>query len=887
MGAGAGVKALLAMMDAGALVLTPDVRTGHALGAMHDAVQAGARRRAWAAPRILSLGAWIDQLWRRAARTRPQAPVLLGAHQLEALWESVLDADGQAGARWPLPAAAAARALEAVSLLDSWQVPAAAWRDGAPETTRALARWRDEVDARCRDAGWIDRDGALARLAEGSYGPPPAPPGLVVLVGFDPPTPAARALLDQVVRAGGRVIAWRRAPVDAGRARRLVCDSLDEEIERAGAWLRRRIDNGQSETATLAVPGLSLLAQRIDDRLQALPGSARHVVLSPRPLDAVPVAGDALAALVMAESRIGLEELGRYLLSPYFGDGPGGAWERARLDAWLRDRGERNLASGRLTGLAAARGLEHLEHRLHGARAALPRGPRRRLPGQWCEVFTRLLARLGWPGDRALDGAEQRAVDALRQSLSALATLGPVIGPVGVGEARMRLRRIAAGQSVAPAPEPARLLVTGVEEAAVLGSGAIWVQGLHDAAWPGPPRVNPFLPAGLQRRVGMPRCDWEAALGWADGVTAQLLSGAARVRVSHVRFEDDQPRRPSPLIAHLPLEPEPERAFAPASPVPLAAVRDDAGPALVSGSSVRGGARHFEDFAACPFRAFAVHRLGARGVRSADAPLDARVRGTLVHEALERLWSELQERAALAALAPVAREAAVDRAVEAALASQAARRPDTLRGRLRELERERLKVLLGAWIEVDLARPDFRVLSPEGGLEASVGGVRLDLRPDRVDRLADGRLLVLDYKTGQARPAQWLGERPEAAQIPAYVVLTERARPGADVAAAAYGLVRAGDTRLDGLGEDDSAGPGIRPASAAVQGALAQVGSWAALKADWVRVVESLARGIAAGDARVDPARPPATCRYCELGPVCRIEERGGAELAGELEHAP
>ena len=64
-----------------------------------------------------------------------------------------------------------------------------------------------------------------------------------------------------------------------------------------------------------------------------------------------------------------------------------------------------------------------------------------------------------------------------------------------------------------------------------------------------------------------------------------------------------------------------------------------------------GGASLFKDMAACPFRAFAKHRLGARPLEDTDLGLSYRDRGTTVHKALEFIWRELGSHARLMELA--------------------------------------------------------------------------------------------------------------------------------------------------------------------------------------------------------------------------------------------
>src|SRR6202020_2340922 len=74
--------------------------------------------------------------------------------------------------------------------------------------------------------------------------------------------------------------------------------------------------------------------------------------------------------------------------------------------------------------------------------------------------------------------------------------------------------------------------------------------------------------------------------------------------------------------------------------------------------------------------------------------------------------------------------------------------------------------------------------------DVSVGPLRLSVRMDRVDVVEGGEVLI-DYKTGDASPNDWLTERPDAPQLPLYAILSEAER----LKGIAFGLVRAGDGR--------------------------------------------------------------------------------------------
>jgi RecB family exonuclease len=287
----------------------------------------------------------------------------------------------------------------------------------------------------------------------------------------------------------------------------------------------------------------------------------------------------------------------------------------------------------------------------------------------------------------------------------------------------------------------------------------------------------------------------------------------------------------------------------------------------VTGAAVeRGGARLLELQAACPFRAQAELRLGARALDEPAVGVDASDRGNLVHAALAHLWRELGDQSTLGALDAAGRRVAARRAVAAALA-RARGSADELLKHLLDLEADWLEARVLDMMEADLGRAPFVVESVETACTAQIGPLTLELRPDRVDRLADGSLAVIDYKTGgKAELSAWLDERPRLPQLPAYV----QALGSAQVGAVAFARVRSGDTGYVGVARDAGGFPGLKvPGS---RGGPRGFDRWDTLIAEWQRRIDALAGEYVAGEARLAPD-PPRACEYCHLGALCRIAE--------------
>jgi ATP-dependent helicase/nuclease subunit B len=263
-----------------------------------------------------------------------------------------------------------------------------------------------------------------------------------------------------------------------------------------------------------------------------------------------------------------------------------------------------------------------------------------------------------------------------------------------------------------------------------------------------------------------------------------------------------------------------------------------------------------------------VHRLRAEGIDLPHTGLDAIERGTLVHRVLASVWERLKHKDALDAIDGAGLEALLAAAADDAIGRKKRDRPTTLSGRFAAIERDRLVRLARAWLDHERGRSGFTVLATEGQRAAALGTLKLSLRLDRVDQLASGERVVVDYKTGRATVPSMLGERPDEPQLPLYLTVAEP-----DAAAVAFAQVRAGDMKFVGLARES----GLLP------GAKAPAVSWDAQRGVWRAELERLAGEFAAGNAAVDPKRPGQTCRLCDLQPLCRIHERTeGAAEEGE-----
>jgi len=888
---------LLDELEQGATVLTATNRLSAGLREAYAARQVAAGRKAWASPDVLPWGAWLIREWTDARDFGLAVAVPLAPHQEQDLWEAAIRADPESEGLLQT-AGAAAGAAEAWTLAHQWGLPVGEAATEHPDTA-AFLRWRRDFTARLADGGWTTRaelpDHLAALYAEGGL----VPPERLSLAGFDEVTPQQEALLRTLEGRGVGV--ERPEPAELPEPGSVGCTDFADaaaEVNAAAAWARERLAAGAEGPLGIVVPALEELRDPLERALAdalhpraAEPGQAPEQpafnISLGRPLSEAPVVHAALRALELVEADLPVTDLGTLLRSPFLAAGEAEASPRARLDAALRALGEHRADRSLVARLASQTDTEGtprghacpvLAAALGRARRRATGAPARQRPSAWAALFADLLRDLGSPGERSLDSIEHQTVVAWQERLlDPFADLDAVTGAMTAGEALSRLRRLARETVFQPQSGAAPVQVLGILEAAGQSFEALWVLGLHEEAWPPPARPNPFLPWRLQRDQGLPHSTPERELAFARRALQRVLGAAPEVVVSHPRRDGDRELAPSPLISPYPraeMDPAQQGARAWEEVVRQAGVReslaDDLGPGLPEAAPAPGGTALFRDQAACPFRAFAVHRLGARPLETPVPGLDPRDRGILAHALLERLWGELGSHEALVALDEEGTAAACRRAAEEAVTEAARARPGAFPDRFAELETERLSALAEDWLALERERAPFTVAGRESRVAVTVGGLSLEVRLDRVDHLEGGGLLLMDYKTGRATVEAWLGERPEEPQLPLYAV-----GAGEEVAGVAFARLRAGELGFAGV----AAQAGVAPGVAAAEEAKSFDGTgWEGLLEHWGKVLGKLGEEIRAGAAAIDPRDGPVqTCAYCHLGGLCRIQEHTDA----------
>ncbi|MBX9885660.1 MAG: PD-(D/E)XK nuclease family protein, partial [Novosphingobium sp.] len=308
-----------------------------------------------------------------------------------------------------------------------------------------------------------------------------------------------------------------------------------------------------------------------------------------------------------------------------------------------------------------------------------------------------------------------------------------------------------------------RLAIYGLLEARMSRAELVICAGMTEGKWPAAPAPDPLLAPAVLRALGIPGADFRIGLA-AHDLAAAL--GAPEVVLSHALRDAAGPVIPSRFLLRIRAmlgrelvreteavriaraldKPPPAPAYPQPAPMPSAQQRrvSIASTAL---DRLRGD----------PYQFYASAIMGLRTLDPLDAAPTAAWRGTAVHEVLRQWHAAGNKRGELLPLA------------ERTLADMSAH--PFMRG----LWRPRLMAAL-QWIEDTNAELALQgrvpVLWEETGA-TEINGVKVHGRADRIDRLADGTLAVVDYKTGKP-PSGKMVQEGFALQLGLVALIAER-----------------------------------------------------------------------------------------------------------------
>lgn len=883
----------------------------------HQQQQISAGNGQWQTAEVNTLAQWLETLTSHAnllgLLPADALPVLTLSPVAEAyLWEQAIEtclAKHEAAALFDIRALAKS-AIEANNLMLNWQLSEAAINlHFMSQETRQFLRWRHTFEALCakqqalEPARLMALQIALIEQHQAAISHDIALPKQIILAGFDRITPLENHLFTLLKACGVGVEIAAAKHVQAPHIQYFALNDSRAECRAVVAWAKQKLLQNPKAQLAIISPVLGNMRRELADLLD---DTFHPETLQPsqceKPrcydfslglaLTEYPIVHSALQLLRLASSKakIIFEEVTPILQDVYWGS----ALEmdaRALLDAYLRKKMNASYNIEALINQASklqAEGVQlaMLVQHLNLISQFQQQTHLRQAPSLWVVALKNLLESIQWANSRNISSHEYQAQKSLAERWQELASLDAILGKISASVAVQKINELCStAMFQAESKGDVHIQILGLLETPAVQLDAVWAMNMNDQHWPPPVKLNPLLPAELQRISGTPNASAGIQSIFAGLVQQRLMVSAPEIVFSYAIKEDERELRPSPLLSNSPLEasspfetsgaqPETILTLAEqlAQPATMQMLDDSLAPAVSLDETVRGGVKLFATQAICPAWAFYQFRLGANKLETPVDGLDNMSRGSLLHKVLQLFWEDCQNLGNLKAMNDAQRISAIDKAIAQSVQELGHEISVHLPPQVMQIEQQRLHQLLQFWLDLELERADFKIHACEEKHAIEVEGLPVNFTIDRIDALADGGLVVIDYKTSAAVASKsWADDRISEPQLPIYVTLALKYE---QVVAVCFAKVRTDESKFIGLSVDE----GVLPEVAALHklknnSAFMKFADWDSLLEHWYTSLTNIAHEIKSGVASTT-FNKEADLNYCDVLPLLRLAER-------------
>ena len=351
--------------------------------------------------------------------------------------------------------------------------------------------------------------------------------------------------------------------------------------------------------------------------------------------------------------------------------------------------------------------------------------------------------------------------------------------PVAVDRYPAVLSALMAGIAIRPlyGVHP-RLSIWGLIEARLQRADLLILGGLNEGSWPPQPGDEPWMSRPMRDRFGLPPL--EVKIGEAGQDFAMAASGP-QVLITRALRVDGAPSVPARFLSRLETLLEGSNLKLPRDmaaswrgwaeeldrPGLIAPTAQPEPRPPLAARPRRLSVTAIELWRRDPYALYAQRILGLRPLDPLDADPGAAERGEIVHHALDLFVTRYPDRLpadALTALLDAGREAFGETLGHPSVAAFWWPRFERVAGWFVAFEQARRQ---GG------ARPLATEISGGISIETDGAPFYLTAKADRIDRLADGRLAILDYKTGKPPSVQSVKDG-YAPQLPLEAVIADQ-----------------------------------------------------------------------------------------------------------------
>lgn len=813
------------------VILTPNRRLSRYLSRKLNA-ELKEKKSAWLSPNIFPYHVWLEILLKKYS-----AVVLLSEHQEHALWDSIIKSE---------TSAVIGLVKQAWEIVKQWQISLSELSDYSDET-KAFYNWLQDFQAICNSKNLCDKNTVPEIIMDGVQQGRIKLPARLCLVGFDNIYPQQQKLFQ--IFSQSVEIAYQDINCLAANEQCIACVDVTTEMMNMAHWAHKTLATNPHAYIGCVIPNLVQIRaeiERIFTKTFCNFTSKPFNISVGKTLDQFPIIGTALKIL---ELNDGLTTINiDYLLnSPFVVGAADEKKSRAEFRSQLKLLNLDQITLEIVLAHSKCPIFTQLLCKIPNIRNIT------KTPSNWVQFFILILERFGL-GKNLLNDEECQVLQHFYKLLHKLASLDLVIHEISYTQVLIYFNNMVRRTIFQTPNEQQPIDILGVLEASGINFDHLWIMSMDNHTWPPSPSPNPFIPLALQKKFNLPHASHERELDFCEKIIKRFTHSSKSIIYSYPLCVDDRSCRLSLMIKQaLPITLQDLQLDVAIMPEPLQKktelfVEEPFFP-INSTEKIHGGSKIFELQALCPFRAFATLRLTAY-----QKPAWRNImRGVLVHAILEEIWKNINSYQNLLQYSDILLQELVGFCIDNTVEKHS-RDFIGISDFLIEVEKKCLNQLILKWMQLEKSRLPFEIVSLEKKCEVCFGDLKLKLRIDRIDRLADGTIMIIDYKTSKQplSTAGWFNENLTNSQLPLYCMVSEE-----EIGAIAFAQLKADAVEFKGISQKDIGIEGID-----------ETPEWSELLVKWRTNLTQLSKDFCAGKALIDPKNN--ACRMCELKILCK-----------------
>ncbi len=818
---------------------------------------------------IFAVGDWINQVWQSAQLSGICDLRLLSSHQEQVIWSHIVKAHQE---KLPLlqPLPTVTQLMTTWKLLNHWQLDMDDIDWSYQQEGEIFYAWAGEFEHTLESNGWITSAQVPTMTATLAQDHPSilnldGHDDQIEWVGFDDLPPFMVHWFETLESLG--ITNHRPEPDLSASIVKHSFANRKEELTACAQFAKAWVKEHEGAIA-IVVPDLIQQRALVEEIFNQVCDPDKIHVPSFEPskvynisaglmLSDYPIIQVVFSLLDVCQDGLNADTLRAIINTPFLDDGDEQAL-RWSLFHGLKEHGNFDYES--IHELGQALEIPKLLSMLNLLQGFGESGKASKSYASWTKWLKSLLEGLDWPGPRRLSSAEYQVVLRFMGLMDSLEGMDLLDEKQNLSGFIHQLKWQAQQTPMQPESNQVQIQIMGLLEASGQEFDAIWVTGLHSEAWPPPPKPNPFIPMRIQHEHQMPHSSAQRELHFASQVTESLKHSAQQVIFSFHQNDEAREYLQSPLIQDIDLvgfslNPFEARADA-IHDTRLMTLMKPVVSIPLKDKVVKGGVGIIADQAACPFKAFATHRMRASEPDSQEQGVSFLDRGIWMHSALEALWRKIKSHEALCQLETSELSKLIDKTLIHLFKDE----PQDV---FVQIEQERLSMLLMSWFDLERQRQPFEVIGQEKTVSIELAGFELKGRIDRIDATMDGQAILIDYKSGQVQLGQCLDERPMSPQLPLYCFADFPKDPKAIV----FAQLRRESCKFIGLSDAKGLLPGVESIGDLPYDIPS---SWPKLLHYFKDNLDRLSLEFVEGHCQVDPYQYQ-VCQWCQLSSFCRI----------------